>query len=116
MDAEQRVSLELECKRQTAKRSVYAAAISEPVCRPHQESVEPLVPGRDEQSLKRRPVGEAAFTTTKSVLPETTRDTDHGGLDCCRVALELGPFASVEPVEGPAADERERPTPRVGAG
>jgi hypothetical protein len=115
MDAEKRVALELERKRQAAKCSVYATAIAEPVCRPHQESVEPFVPGRHEQSLKRRPVGETAFTAIEGVLSDTTCDTDHGGLNRCHVALELGPFASVEAVEGPAADESERPTPRVGA-
>jgi len=45
MDAEKRVALELERKRQAAKCSVYATAIAEPVCRPHQESVEPFVQG-----------------------------------------------------------------------
>ena len=92
MDAEQRIALELERQRQTSQRSVYTAAIAQPVCRPHQQTVEPLVPGRAEQALKRCPVGETGVTLAERVLPETAGDTDHGGLDSLLCSLPAGPI------------------------
>src|SRR5208283_1229063 len=114
MDAQQWVALELEHASQTAKRGIHTAAIAEAVRRSHHQPVEPLVPGRYEQSLERCPMGEPAFATTESVLTEPARHSDNGSLDRRHMALELGPFAAVETIEGPAADEFECPPPGVG--
>jgi hypothetical protein len=45
MDHEKRVALARAGRRQTAQRSVDAAAIAEPVGRPHEQSIESFVPG-----------------------------------------------------------------------
>ncbi len=75
-----RIALELERERKATQCGVHATAIAELVRRPHQQTVEPLVPGRDEQPLQRRPVGEPAVAAIEGVLAETARDIDDGRL------------------------------------
>ncbi len=57
MDAEQWITLELECHRQATQCSVHAAAVAEPVRRKQVQTLEPLVPRRGQQPLECCPVG-----------------------------------------------------------